>query len=59
MSHTIKSLGKIQRIDDDIWVGFKERCDCMEEMNESSSCGGTRLEGKLIGETEARWRRAE
>ena len=54
MSDTVKCLGKVQGIDNDIRIGFQECCYSREKMNQGCSGRAGGLKGKLIRKCEAR-----
>jgi len=57
MSDTVEGLGKVKCVHNKIVIGLKEGGDGVEEMNKSYCGGCSRLKGKLVQETEVRWRR--
>jgi hypothetical protein len=54
MTDTVKCLGKVQGIDDDIRICLQECRDSMEKMNQGCSGRAGGLKGKLIQKCEAR-----
>jgi hypothetical protein len=54
MTDTVKWLGIVQGIDDDIRIGVLEYRDSMEKMNQGNNGRAGGLKGKLIQKCEAR-----
>ena len=47
---TVKGLGEVQCIYNDVWIGLQMICYGLDEMYDCCYCGSTGPERKLVGE---------